>query len=72
MDYFISRDGQKYGPYTLAELQRYAASGEVLLTDLATSDGLTEPVHVAQIIGTIVAPTAFNACATHIRGKHVP
>ena len=61
MNYFISRDGQTYGPYTLAELQRYTASGEVSLSDLATSDGLTEPVPVAQIIGTIVAPTAFNA-----------
>jgi GYF domain 2 len=60
VNYFISRDGQTYGPYTLAELQRYTASGEVLLTDLATSDGLPEPVQVAQIVGTIAAPTAFN------------
>jgi hypothetical protein len=64
VNYFISRDGQTYGPYTLAELQRYTASGEVSLNDLATSDGLTEPVPVAQIIGTIAAPTAFNAVRT--------
>ena len=55
MDYFISRDGQKYGPYTLADLQRYVASGEVSLTDLATSDALTEPVPVAQVVGNIAA-----------------
>jgi hypothetical protein len=55
MDYFISRDGQQYGPYTLADLQRYAASGEVSLADLAISEGMTEPVSVAQIIGTIAA-----------------
>jgi hypothetical protein len=61
MDYFISRDGQQYGPYTLADLQRYTASGEVLLTDLATSDALTEPVPVSQIIGTIAVPPAFTA-----------
>jgi hypothetical protein len=61
MDYFISRDGQQYGPYTLSDLQRYVASGEVLLTDLATSEALTEPVSVAQIVGTVAAPTAFAA-----------
>lgn len=55
MDYFISRDGQQYGPYTLADLQRYAASGEVSLADLATSEAMAEPVSVAQIIGTIAA-----------------
>jgi hypothetical protein len=56
VNYFISRDGQEYGPYTLADLQRYTASGEILLTDKATSDALTEPVPVAQIIGTIAVP----------------
>jgi len=56
MNYFISRDGQQYGPYTLADLQRYVASGEVLLTDLATSEGQAEPVSVAQIVGNIAAP----------------
>jgi hypothetical protein len=61
LNYFISRDGQQFGPYTLADLQRYAASGEVLLTDLATSEAMTEPVLVAQIIGTIAVPFAFTA-----------
>jgi hypothetical protein len=60
MNYFISRDGQQYGPYTLADLQRYAASGEVLLTDLATSEGIDEPVPVAQIIGTIAVPSQLS------------
>jgi len=61
MNYFISRDGQQFGPYTLADLQRYAASGEVLLTDLATSEAMTEPVPVAQIIGTIAVPALRTA-----------
>jgi hypothetical protein len=60
MNYFISRDGQQYGPYTLADLQRYVASGEVLLTDLATSEGHSEPVSVAQIVGNIAAPAAYS------------
>jgi hypothetical protein len=58
VDYFVSRDGQQYGPYTLADLQRYAASGEISLADLATSEALTEPVPVGQIIGNIAAPAA--------------
>lgn len=62
MNYFISRDGQQYGPYTLADLQRYVASGEITLTDLATSEGLDHPVPVSQIIGTI----AVSAPATSI------
>jgi hypothetical protein len=60
VDYFIDRDGQKFGPYTLSDLQRYVASGEVLLSDIASSEGMTDPVPVAQIIGTIAAPPAFS------------
>jgi hypothetical protein len=58
MNYFITRDGQQYGPYTLADLQRYVASGEILLTDLARSEGMNEPLPVSQIIGTIAVPQA--------------
>lgn len=60
MNYFILREGQQYGPYTLADLQRYVATGEVLLTDLATSEGMTAPVPVSQIVGNIAAPVAFQ------------
>src|SRR6202046_5358022 len=58
MNYFITRDGQQYGPYTLADLQRYVASGEILLTDLARSEGMSEPLPVSQIIGAIPVPQA--------------
>jgi hypothetical protein len=56
MNYFITRDGQQYGPYSLGDLQRYVASGEILLTDLALSEGMTEPLPVSLIIGTIPVP----------------
>ena len=36
MSYQVSRNGQLYGPYTLEDLQRYIATGNVLPTDLAT------------------------------------
>ena len=61
MNYFIQRDDQQYGPYTLSDLQRYTASGEISLSDLATSDASAEPVPVAQIIGTIAVPQGFVA-----------
>jgi hypothetical protein len=56
MNYFINRDGQEYGPYTLGDLQRYVASGNILLTDMARSEGMAEPMMVSQIIGTIPVP----------------
>jgi len=59
MNYFISRDGQQYGPYTLADLQRYVASGDILTSDLATSEGMATPLPVGQIIGNIAAPVAY-------------
>src|SRR5580658_730212 len=54
MNYFITRDGQQYGPYTLADLQRYVASGHILLTDLARSEEMSEPLTVSQIIGATI------------------
>ncbi|HWX53240.1 MAG TPA: DUF4339 domain-containing protein [Verrucomicrobiae bacterium] len=53
MKYYIQRQLQEYGPYTLAELQRYVASGNILMTDLARSEGMTDWVPVSQVIGNI-------------------
>jgi hypothetical protein len=50
MTYQISRNGQEYGPYTLEDLRRYLASGNVLATDLAKSEGMTEWVPVSQVV----------------------
>ena len=63
MNYFITREGQQYGPYTLSDLQRYVASGDVLLTDLVTSEGMTTPVTVGQVIGNIAAPAPYQPVA---------
>ena len=52
MVYHVSRNGQVYGPYTLEDLQRYVASGNVLLADLAKGEGLADWVPVAQVLGT--------------------
>lgn len=56
MPYQISRAGQIYGPYTLEDLQRYVATGNILLTDLAKSDEMSDWVPVAQILHPAAAP----------------
>jgi hypothetical protein len=58
MQYRISRGGQEYGPYTLADLQRYVASGHVLLSDLAKSDDMAEWIPVSQVLNPVGAPPA--------------
>ena len=58
MNYFIKRDTNEYGPYTLADMQKYVASGNILLTDLCRSEGLTDWVPVSQVIGNIPVPAA--------------
>lgn len=65
MNYFVKRDIQEYGPYTLSELQRYTATGNVLLTDLCRSEGMTDWVPVSQVIGNIpvAAPSSVAAAA---------
>ena len=61
MTYQVSRNGQTYGPYTLEDLQRYVASGNVLLTDLAKSEDMPDWVPVAQILGTAVPASPYAA-----------
>ena len=50
MTYQVRRDGQSYGPYTLEDLQRYLASGNVLPTDFAKSDEMPDWLPVAQVL----------------------
>jgi hypothetical protein len=56
MNYFISRAGQQYGPYSLADLQKYVGQGNILLTDLARGEGMEQWVPVQQVIGNIAVP----------------
>jgi hypothetical protein len=56
MNYFVKRDNQEFGPYSLAEMQRYVAAGNILLTDLARSEAMTDWMPVSSVIGTIPVP----------------
>jgi hypothetical protein len=61
VNYFIHRDGQQDGPYTLADLQRLVGSGEVLTTALASCEMSSDPVPISQIVA--VPPSASLVAA---------
>jgi hypothetical protein len=56
MKYFIKRDLNEYGPYTLADLQRYVAQGNISANDLTRGEGMTDWVPVSQVLAS--APAA--------------
>src|SRR6266700_603526 len=66
MKYYIQRQLNEYGPYTLADLQRYVAQGSILLTDMARSEGMTEWAPLSQIMGNIPIQTPPAASATPV------
>jgi len=55
MNYYVSRGGQQYGPYSLADLQKYVAAGNILPNDLARSEGMSQWVPVSEILGNLAA-----------------
>ncbi|HEV7521001.1 MAG TPA: GYF domain-containing protein, partial [Candidatus Angelobacter sp.] len=57
----------EYGPYTLADLQRYVAQGSILLTDLTRSEGMTEWTPVSQVLGNI--PVQVPAATMQVSGS---
>jgi hypothetical protein len=71
MKYYIQRQLNEYGPYTLADLQRYVAQGSIQLADLTRSEGMTDWVPVSQVIGNIPIPVAAGATAGAYAGGTV-
>jgi GYF domain 2 len=63
MTYQVLRNGQTYGPYTLEDLQRYVASGNVLLTDVAKTSEMAEWLSVSQILSGAAAVEPVHAAA---------
>jgi len=60
MEYFVKRGQQRYGPYSLSDLQRYVQSGNIAADDLTQSEGMSDWVPVSQVLGNIPA-TAVTA-----------
>src|SRR5271169_1300361 len=55
MEYFVKRGEQRFGPYGLADLQKYVQSGNLVIEDMAQSEGMTDWVPLSQILGNIPA-----------------
>jgi hypothetical protein len=55
MEYFVKRDDQRFGPYSLSDLQHYVQSGEVTLEDFTQSEGMADWVPVSHVLGNIPA-----------------
>ncbi|HEV7676758.1 MAG TPA: DUF4339 domain-containing protein [Candidatus Angelobacter sp.] len=71
MKYYIQRQLDEYGPYTLADLQRYVAQGSILPSDMTRSEGMTEWTPVSQVIGNIPIPLAAGTAAGAYAGGTV-
>jgi hypothetical protein len=55
MEYFVKRGDQRFGPYSLSDLQHYVQSGDVTLEDLTQSEGMADWVPVSHVLGNIPA-----------------
>src|SRR5882762_8552865 len=53
MEYFVKRGEQRFGPYSLSDLQQYVQSGNLVVEDLTQSEGMTDWVPVSQVLGNI-------------------
>lgn len=53
MNYFLARDGQRYGPYTLEKLQEIAAEGRVAAGDLVWWEGQAGWVPASQVLPSL-------------------
>src|SRR5271168_2728634 len=59
MAIYITRNGERYGPYSLAEAQEHVRSGRLAMSDMAWQEGLPNWIPLNQIPGfTFVRPAA--------------
>jgi len=63
VQYFVKRGEQRFGPYTLADLQRYVQSGNIALEDVAQSEGMADWMPVSQVLGNIPATAVTSGGA---------
>jgi GYF domain 2 len=71
MSYQVSRNGQMYGPYTLEDLRRYVASGNVLPTDMVKSEEMADWVPVSQVLGAPPEAAPIYSASTPFPGTPV-
>jgi GYF domain 2 len=73
MEYFVKRGEERFGPYSLSDLQMYLQAGNVLAADLAQSEGMAEWMPVSQVLGNIpAAPVITGIPVTTTEAQLVP
>jgi uncharacterized protein DUF4339 len=75
MEYFVKRGDQRFGPYSLSDLQQYVQSGNVTLEDLTQSEGMADWVAISHVLGNIPAMAIAGggvAVATAPAAESVP
>jgi hypothetical protein len=61
VSYFILRNGEQYGPYSPADIERYLTVGGIVVTDLARTEEMNQWLPLSQIIrNTPPPPTAVE------------
>jgi len=63
VQYFVKRGEQRFGPYSLSDLQRYVQSGNIANDDLTQSEGMSDWVPVSQVLGNIPATAVTSGGA---------
>jgi hypothetical protein len=63
MTYWVAKNGQKQGPYSLEDLQRMLAGGSLAPTDLVWKDGMTQWAPMLQVVPAGPPPAATPAAA---------
>lgn len=66
MKYYVQRQLQQYGPYSLEEVRRYVAQGNIVLADMARTEVMANWVPLIQLIGAggpVATPTPGGAPA---------
>lgn len=61
MSYFILRNGQPYGPYSPADIERYLAVGGIVATDLARTEEMNQWLPLSHIIRNAPPPPTAGA-----------
>jgi hypothetical protein len=61
VSYFILRNGEQYGPYSPADVERYLTVGGIVVTDLARTEEMNQWLPLSDIIrNTPPPPTAVE------------
>lgn len=66
MQIYITRDGQRMGPYTAEEVNRQLAAGTISLADLAWYEGAANWMPLSQVPGISASSTATTAMTTPV------